>query len=633
MLTKLVEHETLTSELVADVLHPDFGTSCLVVIPPCFGATELASLIAHGIAAHPSSPPVASISPDAVPDGEGYVATLIAQWGERAVIPRRETTESLEMFVRRVMAVGTSQRPLVQVVERFHKILDCIDPWLLGLMRTEEQSRRLRSIVLCPYPYDEIKRRWERIGVKLTVSNYGDKHVIRRVQMPSPDMVRTRLLPFGIPDHILQHLMVVSGAYPEILASLLEFWVREGRPEQLTNKLRLAVREHAVSHAAGVIRILDVPGSTFYLERLIDLHFGIGREAQQYLSQHPWAPFLLDADGNLRSECLGLAALRFWLGGMNSQWPGRSLPVLSHRARELYESGQYGAAAQSVDSISGEIPASLEVLTLHSKIMTALFGQSGEETAGENTEWPAVLEGIRAARRRLDRDDIDAGWRGIAESRWGELETVATKVCEVRHWGQARVVDALAGMISGHWTTSNWTALLLIILSVESGRAIRGNVSAIRAVLPIPEQIYRLWAFWRFRLNYYEAPNLSHVWDIVVAAWPYEKPAQPKEGGSFQSFELFAYVGMALHLQSGSGSAPEVDWQNLRKALSHLEIRRDAAHAIVLSDSRRRQRYFELVDRWVEVLFQACPETVVRDELLAVIDPLPLLDPDYPAPQ
>ena len=407
--------------------------------------------------------------------------------------------------------------------------------------------------------------------------------------------------------------------------------MREGRPKQLTNKLRVAVREYVVfmPQASSVSSTYRGASSTGAFDRFST---SVSEEGHSILVATPWGAISLRCGRGLRSECLWWAALRFWLGGVNSQWPGRSLPVLAQRARELYESGQYGAASQSVDSISGEIPASLQVLTLHSKIMTALFGQSGEEMAGESTDWPSVLEGVRAARRRLDRDDNDAGWRGIAESRWDELETVATKVCEVKHWGQARVVDALGGMISGHWTTSNWTALLLIILSVESGRAIRGNASAIRAVLPIPEQIYRLWAFWRFRLNYYEAPNLSHIWDMVVAAWPHEKPAQPKEGSSFQSFELFAHVGMALHLHSGTGRAPEVDWQSLRKALSHLEIRRDAAHAVVLNDSRRRQRYFELIDRWVEVLFEACPETVVREELLAVIDPLPLLDPDYPAP-
>ena len=71
-------------------------------------------------------------------------------------------------------------------------------------------------------------------------------------------------------------------------------------------------------------------------------------------------------------------------------------------------------------------------------------------------------------------------------------------------------------------------ALLLVLCSVEAGRALTGNASAIRAVLPLPEQIYRLWAFWRLGINFYSAAETPPgIWKILRTQWPYAANGRP----------------------------------------------------------------------------------------------------------
>ena len=75
-------------------------------------------------------------------------------------------------------------------------------------------------------------------------------------------------------------------------------------------------------------------------------------------------------------------------------------------------------------------------------------------------------------------------------------------------------------------------------------------------------------------------------------------------------------------------TAPEPDFQSLDRTQSILEGRNDSAHALSMTNSKFRLKYFDLIDRWLGSLFHACPERVSREELLAIIEPLPIVDED-----
>src|SRR5262249_40244437 len=161
-------------------------------------------------------------------------------------------------------------------------------------------------------------------------------------------------------------------------------------------------------------------------------------------------------------------------------------------------------------------------------------------------------------------------------------------------------------------------------------RAIAGNTSACQAVLALPEQIFRVWAFWRLGLNYYKAPaGHDEVWEDVKRKWRYGNPRIPQAGEEFPSFSLFAYFALAQLFRispNDTTTAPEPDFQSLDKAQSTLEGRNDSAHALSAINAKFRSKYFDLIDRWLDSLFCACPERVSLEELLAVIEPLPIVD-------
>jgi len=624
MIAALRLYDDLVDEVVAGVLHEQFPRSGLVILPPCFGAAELAMRFRNKIAEAPSAPPVALMSPDEVRDGEAYLRGLARQWGLRVA----EGHASLEARFELLFAEGSRERPLIQVVNRFHRVLETLESWVLGLMRTEEQRHRLRSVVISPYSYAELKRHW-RIGHKLTVSDYGDTHICRSVAPPDERLLRERCEALGTPEHIVEYALALTGGFPEVLVGVLECWVRLGRPIRLDRQLQSQLRLEASSRLTAFVRLLDEPGRFVTVRQVIDVHLGVPNESRYQLTRHPWAAQILRDDGTLRAESLGEQAVEFWLAECRGS-DDNSPASLFAEARGLFRLRQFGASGRLSSSLpDDQQPPAMKLLARHAAIMTAVFGQTGSGSTSEDSDWSTVAQQIKSAEETLTDLRTSEDWKDLVRSRYRELGQIAIHVRQAEREGQARVVDILGGAYGARRPGAAETAALLVLLGIETGRAVSGNAMAIRIVLALPEQIFRLWALWRFSLNYYCAPVLSETtWTDVLAVWPYDAPSRPDEGTDFPSFELFTYVATALHLASGSGTAPEPDWTSLKKALSSLGIRRDAAHAVVSSDRKQRERYFDLIERWCSAMIDACPERTTREELLAKIDPLPLLEDD-----
>jgi hypothetical protein len=57
-------------------------------------------------------------------------------------------------------------------------------------------------------------------------------------------------------------------------------------------------------------------------------------------------------------------------------------------------------------------------------------------------------------------------------------------------------------------------------------------------------------------------------------------------------------------------------------------IRRDAAHSVFICNSKKRKSYFELIDRWLDCLIEVCPTNIYREDLLRIVEPLPLIQAD-----
>ena len=125
-----------------------------------------------------------------------------------------------------------ADRPVIQLISRFHTVVECLGRWVLATLRTFEQERRLRSINLTPLPYDELMRRWEeRTRTAFTVSNYGNGHATETVAPLHIDEIRTRTDAAGVPWGIGKRAAELTGGYPEAFLEVVTTWQRLEKPE------------------------------------------------------------------------------------------------------------------------------------------------------------------------------------------------------------------------------------------------------------------------------------------------------------------------------------------------------------------------------------------------------------------
>ncbi|MAD79243.1 MAG: hypothetical protein CMJ50_00150, partial [Planctomycetaceae bacterium] len=214
-----------------------------------------------------------------------------------------------------------------------------------------------------------------------------------------------------------------------------------------------------------------------------------------------------------------------------------------------------------------------------------------------------------------------------------QLEETAESLTNIERGDDIRLVDALCGLRSTAKCYARAAAILLL-LKHESCSAIPGHASACQAALYLPEQIFRVWAFWCLGINYYKAPeNAEKIWSDAELRWPVERRGtlvRATAGKSFPSLLAFAYFALAKLLRDQPhdvSKSPFPDFPSLERAFSQYErLRSPKAHSYCCTSAKDRKVFFALIDEWLDCLLSVCPETVTRSELLGMIEPLPIVD-------
>lgn len=624
--------DQLVNEVVAGLLHPTYPTSWNLVVPPGFGEDTLGEQIAAKLRTHEPKPFITVLSSDSIQSVTAYVRQLRRQWSETSQIAQPIQDEPADVLLQNLLGLLPTERPVIQVLKRFHKILDSLqEEWVLGALRSAEQNHRLRTVAISPYPHEELKKRWKRRGHIFSNSDYGDTHMTRIVELLSAEEILAICRSKGVPDHVSQYVLSFTGGYPEPFDALIENWIRMGQPP-LRPEVRLEFRKTAEQRLRRFVKWLDPLNETRYRDLVIDLHYRVEAEtAYDLLSYHPWKRILLDDDG-LRAECVGHAAVSAAISeAIDKKAENTITSNVTERARTMYERRQYSTVLRLLEEVEHKTPqVHLQTLRAHASVMSVLYATESSEL-GVDTDWSRLRRAVKDARKVLEKyREIIPSYSQI-ESRYDDLEQVSESIIIAMSGGKRRVVDILAGL-TGHGTPSDpKTALLLLALKAEAGRAIAGDTSACQSVLALPEQIFRVWVFWRLGVNYYDVPaDYDETWQEVKKRWRRGDPTRPQAGEQFSSFALFAYFVLAQLLRNNpndKATALEPDFQSLDKALSLLDdVRNDSAHALSLTNSKLRSKYFDLIDRWLDGLFSACPERVSREELLAIIEPLPIVD-------
>ena len=299
---------------------------------------------------------------------------------------------------------------------------------------------------------------------------------------------------------------------------------------------------------------------------------------------------------------------------------------LSAQSLRLYTHRRYAEAIELLGSVSKPTIRD-RILLQHTKVMDCLHG------SGLDIDWERLRRAIRSARDAI-RGETAIDGVDLLTGRYAEIEEMADTIVAAQKIGP-RIVDTLAGL--GRSSGDPKSAALLIVLWLDNCRSITSNSLALSAALPLPEQIFRIWAFWMMGINYDEAPvgeQVAATWDAAKDVWPpkYGELQPPSTGKGFDSFRAFAYFSLAHARRLGldATALPEPDFQSLEDSLSfHSGVRNPGAHSLSLVGRRSLERYFALIERWLAALF-CCPclEKTCSQDLMLRLEPLPTVEND-----
>jgi hypothetical protein len=614
-----------------------------LMVPPGFEAATVARQLRGALTSHCCQPLVAFFEADAVPNPSAFVQELFDQWRKVAELgvvsygsnlklrPPTRDNASHENLKQLLDSLTGIDRPVVIVFDRFHKILGSLDEWVLAQLRTAEEDQLLCTITITPLHYQHLKQRWRK-DHPLTVSDFGRKHARLAAQVGSATTLGARWRELGVPEHLATFALAVTGGYPEPLNALLDEWRRRHGTANLEPAIKMAYRDIAEQAVERLIDWLDVqPENSLNREAVLNLYQGVDVDrAIDQLNGHPYEELLL-CNGELRAECVGGAAVRM---------AGQSLKDVRAMALRQYARRQYAVAEQLLKP-TGDKPRRLAdcILRSHARIMAVLYDEEGTENRLDS-EWRRLVDAIAIARTQLAayRALIREDYYFLIEERYRMLEELAQAVIRTigpKGGQKARIVDVLAGLYDHRASTEDHlNAFRLIVRHVEVARALPGSTHACLVAIALPEQLFRIWAFIRLGVNYYKVPPADEAtWQQAEHAWrTLEKCAmkRPEPGTEFGSLAALAYYAMARHsvlYPSQLADALEDSFESLQKNLARYgEVRRALAHSMTIVRKPDRDRYFQVIDQWLDRAVASCCPSHSRRELQAICDPLPLLD-------
>ena len=186
------DEDNLLEEVVNDLTRCEYPCSWNLVIPPCFNEGQFVDRLEHLLREHPSKARVARIDIDHYKDIDTLIRELHRQWSRceplRELPPFRHDlgeikTEYEKRLLDALLECLPLQPPVVLLFTRFHLIAELWGYWLLATLRTAERRNRVRLFEATPVNLIELRNRQTAAGKMLTVSNYGDTHATRVVQV------------------------------------------------------------------------------------------------------------------------------------------------------------------------------------------------------------------------------------------------------------------------------------------------------------------------------------------------------------------------------------------------------------------------------------------------------------------
>ncbi len=617
------DEKELIAEIISDLIDPEFGTNWNLVIPPGVGDELLLEKFLQTLENEHSSVPIAVLAPDSVPSGEGYVRALHRQWSNSLELPSLSETPRPDELFDELMSLMPTNQPVIQVIKRFHKVVDLMEVWVLGKMRDAEREKKFKTFTCTPVSIEELKARWEDDHI-LSTSDYGQNLTSRDASLQELDEVLANT-EGQLPPHLVAYAFEISGGYPAVFTNVVAKWKKLGCP-QLTPSTRAQLKQVAVASLSRFIQWLDAGTSTRYRDSVIDLHQGFDAEsARMILQYHPWKSFLLNGD-SLRSESVGDAAVcTAIVGKVRNGTPEHVAAECEQRAKTFYLRSKFVNASMAMEDLQqlASLRPDLRMFLSCSKVMASLFHDS---VASEDTDWRSVLRECNQACETLKTCVDYINEADFLNDRLHQLKSVAGDFSKANSNDDGRLVDVLCGLRPGAAQNPRG-ALLLLTAKYESSSAIAGNASALQSALPLPEQLFRVLVYWSLGINYYAAPSgMEESWSEACKNWPKTKGelVPTPAGTQFTSLVAFAYFACA-EWRRRNLSVELSDFKKTESIFTKLEdLRNPKAHSYVQSNSKSRKWFFDTAKDWLEQATDFCPETCSREDLMGIVDPLPI---------
>jgi hypothetical protein len=613
------QNEELQIEKVcADLLDDSSANNFTLVVPPGFGEAFVPSELKKRLERDRPDIPIAFIKCDSINDKQALFSTVCSQW-----CPGIDSSgfTSLSQVVK--ASLGAHPRRVL-ILSRFHKLLDHVDSSVLVELRDLEQAGDIRTVVCCIYSLSWIKREWRERGHSLLSSDYGDVHTVYPYQLPAEGEIRQRLRS-EMPMSLISSIIAWTGGVPEHVDAVAKLWMDLGRPNA-TSLIDDQLRNAAIEKSDAIARQLDETHESRFLDVVVDLWLPPGNSsAARKLTPHPWANFLI-IDTDIASEAIGEACFRIKTQRMLKLTVGND-PIGERLrfAKCAYDRRQFAQAHEiSAGLVKLDQSPETVILEQHSAIMNCLV------SSGIDVDWSEVHAIVDSAAsvvadvvpRPTDRQRLN--------DRYQDLASLCRTINRVQSdsKGSRRIVDILSKDGSARAAT-----LAILFLAYSNAEATRSCTEAVTKVMALPEQIFRIWAFWKLGLDYDSVPSeRSDVWDAASKEWGSIRGGTltvPVAESPFSGFLVFSFFAVAMiqvrpELRE---HAPIPSFEALSRKQFVFDWRNDQAHSIAVFSRKNRDKFLAEVKDWLECLCHASAESDLSlPSIQEIFSPLPLLE-------
>jgi hypothetical protein len=624
-------HKEIINSIITSISLSQEGGSKVswnVVIPPCFHGGVFAQDLKTGIKGKVQNSRVALISADGIQSPHDLIRKMTHEWNLNDGVKIEESDPPDILLGKLLDSTGNDVNILI--FREFRKIITKMDEEMLVALRDAEQAGRMHTAAISIYPLKWIKENWKDAGKLLTMSNYGDAHSLLEVENLDSKAVVQITKGMDISDNLAKRLYHMTGGYPEVLQAVFETWVCDDRPN-FTFDVQKKLADVAERAVEPLCKHIDRGEKDRFSPLILNLHYHRdGYNALRVIERfHPWASVLLEGD-ELRTDSVGevLAKLKieaaFSSGKELEQCDGAYQLITEDYKRE-----QYDLVLASIQEAMVLFPSPyLELIECHASIMQGLRdGVPGSEFPDIDTEWFKINNWIKEGRKLIrtvftNNNDIQT----IYSERYDELENFGKKIIKSGKNNSSRILDSIGGLQSDEADPK--VAFSLLLFQYESAKTLRGNSTACKQIIELPEQMIRLWGYWNCKANYYKVPDFTKSeWNSILEIFPsnFDSPKRPARGRQFPNMLLFLCF---LYVKQTKGECDSI-WESpgeFHSERAFFEKRNDAVHATIVFSTKERDKIFSYSDKWLDRVETYCEQELgfKKIDAKALIKPLPI---------